>query len=209
MVFTDEQIDLLNKPLNSAFVSTRKQSSATLSYIEGHHAIREANRIFGFGGWERHTVYCKEVCRYQNANGNQVVGYEAKVAVTVQGVTREGTGHGQGISKQLFDAIEGAAKEAETDAMKRALMTFGDQFGLALYDKAQTHVVDEAAATELAKRDARAKLKYEEMLAELEGIYESDRMAWSTKPENEVILDRMQKHYRKYYNDIMNKVKGN
>ena len=45
--------------------------------------------------------------------------------------------------KDIRDAHEGAIKEAETDAMKRALMTFGNPFGLALYDKAQVNVVDE------------------------------------------------------------------
>ncbi|MFM7549233.1 MAG: Rad52/Rad22 family DNA repair protein, partial [Cyanobacteriota bacterium] len=35
---------------------------------------------------------------------------------------------------------ESALKEAETDAMKRALMTFGNPFGLALYDKRQREV---------------------------------------------------------------------
>jgi len=38
---------------------------------------------------------------------------------------------------------ESAIKEAETDAMKRAFMTFGNPFGLALYDKQQTNVADE------------------------------------------------------------------
>ena len=42
----------------------------------------------------------------------------------------------------LFRSHESAIKEAETDAMKRALMTFGNQFGLALYDKDQKNVVD-------------------------------------------------------------------
>ena len=37
-------------------------------------------------------------------------------------------------------AHESALKEAETDAMKRALMTFGNPFGLALYDKQQRQV---------------------------------------------------------------------
>jgi hypothetical protein len=37
-------------------------------------------------------------------------------------------------------AHESALKEAETDAMKRALMTFGNPFGLALYDKEQRNV---------------------------------------------------------------------
>ena len=36
--------------------------------------------------------------------------------------------------------FKAAAKEAETDAMKRALMTFGNIFGLALYAKNQTEV---------------------------------------------------------------------
>ena len=41
-------------------------------------------------------------------------------------------------------AHESAIKEAETDATKRALMTFGNQFGLALYDKEQREVADKA-----------------------------------------------------------------
>ncbi len=40
----------------------------------------------------------------------------------------------------LGQAHQSALKEAETDAMKRALMTFGNPFGLALYDKRQREV---------------------------------------------------------------------
>jgi hypothetical protein len=43
----------------------------------------------------------------------------------------------------LGQAHESALKEAETDAMKRALMTFGNPFGLALYDKKQREVTGE------------------------------------------------------------------
>ena len=53
---------------------------------------------------------------------------------------REGTGAGHGIDTDLGLAHESAIKEAETDAMKRALMTFGNPFGLALYDKQQREV---------------------------------------------------------------------
>lgn len=56
------------------------------------------------------------------------------------GISREGTGHGSGQQADLYDAIESAAKEAESDAMKRAMMTFGNPFGLALYDKTQENV---------------------------------------------------------------------
>ena len=53
---------------------------------------------------------------------------------------REGSGAGHGIDADLGQAHESAIKEAETDAMKRALMTFGNPFGLALYDKQQREV---------------------------------------------------------------------
>ncbi len=53
---------------------------------------------------------------------------------------REGSGAGHGIDVDLGQAHESALKEAETDAMKRALMTFGNPFGLALYDKQQREV---------------------------------------------------------------------
>jgi hypothetical protein len=50
---------------------------------------------------------------------------------------REGTGAGHGIDVDLSQAHESAIKEAETDAMKRALVTFGARFGLSLYDRNQ------------------------------------------------------------------------
>jgi DNA recombination protein Rad52 len=146
MSFTDTTNKLLQAPLSSANVKTRKQAGRTLSYIEGWVAIAEANRIFGHDGWDRETIYCKEVSRQEVTIGQQQkpgwkVGYEAKVKIYVDGVTREGTGHGSGMMTDLFDCIESAAKEAETDGMKRALMTFGNPFGLALYDKEQKNVV--------------------------------------------------------------------
>ena len=50
-------------------------------------------------------------------------------------IVREGCGSGHGLGLSLGEAHESAIKEAETDAMKRALMTFGNPFGLALYDR--------------------------------------------------------------------------
>lgn len=137
----------LKKKLNPKHVKTRQKGNANLSYIEAWQCIEEANNVFYHDGWNRQTIYNKEVCRYPYMIGKDKyqseghkVGYEAKVLITVGDITREGTGHGSGIAKDLFDAIESAAKEAESDAMKRALMTFGYRFGLALYDKAQANV---------------------------------------------------------------------
>lgn len=57
---------------------------------------------------------------------------------------RGGTGAGHRIDADLGQAHESAIKEAETDAIKRALMTFGNPFGLALYDKQQGQVTNSA-----------------------------------------------------------------
>ncbi len=68
-------------------------------------------------------------------------GYVARVRVKVRAgdheICREGCGSGHGRGNTPGEAHQSALKEAETDAMKRALTTFGNPFGLALYDKAQ------------------------------------------------------------------------
>jgi hypothetical protein len=70
--------------------------------------------------------------------------YIARVRITITAgnrtLIREGSGAGHGIDIDQGLAHESALKEAETDATKRALMTFGNPFGLALYDKQQRQV---------------------------------------------------------------------
>ena len=56
MAFTDTQLRLLKAKLDPSHVRTRQAAGATLHYIEGWHVIAEANRIFGFDGWDRETV---------------------------------------------------------------------------------------------------------------------------------------------------------
>lgn len=150
MAFSPEQIAALSANLNRSHVKQRQQSGRSLSYIEGWHAIAEANRIFGFDAWTRETFDVRCVAERERKIGKPPyekdgwgVSYVAKVRVTVDGVVREGIGAGHGIDADLGLAHESAIKEAETDAMKRALMTFGNPFGLALYDKEQTHVCNE------------------------------------------------------------------
>lgn len=149
MSFTEDQKILLAQPLSRADVKSRRQGSANVSYVEGWHVIAEANRIFGFDGWTRETVDIRCVSERERTIGSQQkpgwgVSYVAKVRVIAQGVAREGVGAGHGIDVDLGQAHESAIKEAETDAMKRAMMTFGNPFGLALYDKEQANVSDEA-----------------------------------------------------------------
>lgn len=155
---TPEQIKALSAPLDRSNVKQREQSGRKLSYIEGWHAISEANRIFGFGAWTRETLDIRCVAERERKIGPQGrqrdgwgVSYVAKVRVTVDGVVREGIGAGHGIDADIGLAHESAIKEAETDAMKRSLMTFGNPFGLALYDKEQANVSDTPAGPTAAE----------------------------------------------------------
>jgi DNA repair and recombination protein RAD52 len=109
------------------------------SYIEGWHAIAEANRIFGYEGWS-YRVNSIQLTNASLDDGKHRVGYFAEVTVSVDGVFRSDVGHGQGFGKSEGDAHDSAVKEAVTDALKRALRTFGNPFGLALYDKSGANV---------------------------------------------------------------------
>lgn len=169
-------IDELKKPLDPRHVASRSQGGGQVSYIEGWHAIAEANRIFGFDGWTRETLDLRQLGEPYEVNGKWRVNYSARVRIVVTGegdqfsVTREGCGFGQGIDKDVGQAHESALKEAETDAMKRALMTFGNPFGLALYDKSRANV--QAPPPETLSDEQREKL-----VAYMDGLnFPADRL---------------------------------
>ncbi len=138
MPFTEQQNKALSAKLNAKHVRTRDKGGKRLSYIEGWHVIAEANRIFGFDGWDRQTLATQCVWK-GTKQGREGCAYIARVRIRVRVgdvvICREGHGSGHGWSATPGEAHESAIKEAETDATKRALATFGNPFGLALYDK--------------------------------------------------------------------------
>jgi hypothetical protein len=148
--FSPQQIAALTAPLNRAHISSREQGRGQVPYLRSHVVINEANRIFGFDGWQRQTLFSRCIAQAERSIGREQkkgwgVTYIARVRITVHAgghgpLIREGTGAGHGIDTDLGLAHESAIKEAETDATKRALVTFGNPFGLALYDKSQGQV---------------------------------------------------------------------
>jgi hypothetical protein len=143
MAFSDTQARQLKAKLDSQHVKARKENGATLHYIEGWHAIAEANRIFGYDAWDRRTVATR--CVWTEGRGSHfVAAYTARVRISVRAgeiiIVREGSGTGEAKASSPGQAHEIALKTAETDATKRALATFGNPFGLALYDSEQTGV---------------------------------------------------------------------
>ena len=93
--------------------------------------------------------------------------YSSKVRITVRAgettIVRDGIGTGFGRATLADAAHDIAMKAAETDATKRALATFGNPFGLALYDKRLNQVTRPAkkeSPGQRSKQDA-TKLKFE------------------------------------------------
>jgi len=139
-MITDTQKKALEAPLDPKHVvKPSGQYGPKGDYIEGWLAINEANRIFGFDGWS-YTTELQKVCEATNEKGNIEISYICKCTVNALGVERQDIGYGSGAAKKAGDAHEGAVKEAVTDALKRCLRTYGNVFGLALYDKSRANV---------------------------------------------------------------------
>jgi DNA recombination protein Rad52 len=131
--------------LNPAHVKPPKDRGPKGDYIEGWHAMAEANRIFGFDGWSYEVPDVRCVSERPRDIGRDKkpgfgVSYIATVRVTVGDVTRVDVGSGHGYDVDCGLAHESAIKEAVTDALKRALRSFGNPFGLALYDQSRENV---------------------------------------------------------------------
>ena len=90
-----------------------------MSYLEGWQVIAEANRIFGFDGWQRQTIAVRCVAQAERLIGARGtsreqkpgwgVTYTARVRVTVTAgslapLVREGSGAGHGIDVDLGQA---------------------------------------------------------------------------------------------------------
>ncbi|MGA9195357.1 MAG: RAD52 family DNA repair protein, partial [Pseudolabrys sp.] len=144
MGFSTKQVQALLRSLNSRHIRTREVNGRELSYIEGWYAISEANRIFGFDGWNRETVESRCVLAREN-RGSFLAVYVAKVRITVHAdgatIVRDGHGSGEGRGSSPGDVHDIALKAAETDGTKRALATFGKPFGLELYRKDKNPVL--------------------------------------------------------------------
>lgn len=153
-MFTADQVKRLAEKLDPDDVKHRDgPNGRQLAYVSGDHVIELANDIFGFGNWDAETVDLRREHEpvqvppsKEHPRGAVVVTYSARVRVTVwnadgtRKIVRERCGGHRGFAATVGEAIENCIKAAETDATKRALVTFGNPFGLALYDKSKKNV---------------------------------------------------------------------
>ncbi len=145
---------LLAEPLDPKLVAHRRGSGGQMvPYVEGYQAINQANRIFGYGRWGAELVGpvgYRDLARTHRKTGEvSTVGmYWASVRVHVHGCEPRSDVGCAFATDDGPEAHDTAIKAAVTDAMKRALRQFGDQFGNALYDRANP--AHASAARELA-----------------------------------------------------------
>jgi DNA repair and recombination protein RAD52 len=132
---------LLAQPLDPDLISEREaRDGRMLQYIEGWAAINQANRIFGHEGWGAEVVgevgYRPMALDDSRSDARLAVGmYTAAVRVSVRGCSARSDVGCAFVREETPEAHEAAYKGAVTDALKRALRHFGDQFGNSLYDR--------------------------------------------------------------------------
>lgn len=188
MTRTIEQIEAeLAKPLNMSEVQKRKGAGGKdLSYVSAEFVKRQMNAAFGPLGWSCRTTRL-EILRqgeYQTKDGPKfgcVFMSEVEVEVHAGHVRMTGVGFGNGSCRLEDDgmaAYELAGKEAESDALKRAVNRLGDRFGAALYDKTQARVVDDVLEASVA--GARAALELAKTKDEVRELWGS----WDGKTRN-------------------------
>ena len=137
------QYEQLLRPLNPARVAKRQQANRQLSYLEAWDVKAHLIRIFGFGGWSWNVTTADVAFEDQNEKGQWQVGYKVIGSLIIHSLKCEYTEAAIGSASlpQRGEAHDMAVKTAESDAIKRAAINLGTQFGLSLYNDGSTNDV--------------------------------------------------------------------
>lgn len=132
---TNEQYQQLLQPLNSNRIAKRKQAGRELSYLEAWDVKAHLIRVFGFGGFSA-DVLSADIAYEEQGEKNWSVGYKVvlRLVIHATGATYTEAAVGSAQLPQRGEAHDMAVKTAESDALKRAAINLGTQFGLSLYD---------------------------------------------------------------------------
>ena len=126
----------LQEELDGSLISLKR---GRYRYIEGCTVIDQANGIFGHGGWGYELASPVEMRTFdvvdkKTGEKRTQYGYSATVTVTVKDAQPRTDIGFCTVADQTADGHDTAMKGAVTDGLKRALRTFGNQFGNCLYD---------------------------------------------------------------------------
>lgn len=136
--FTDRTLRRLKAPINPRRVRRLDAGPAKgAPYLDGEDVIDTLNEIFGYGEWSFELVGQPWVAESGVEGSNKTTPYEVWCCIgtlTVGGAKH--SGFGTNVRSGTGSAgLEMAIKGATTDALKRAAVHYGDQFGLGLRDK--------------------------------------------------------------------------
>lgn len=147
MSLNERQLAQLMKPLHPSRVATRSGGGGkSLSYLEAWDVKAHLIRIFGFGGWTWNVLTADLAFEEQTEKGNWQVGYKVigKLGISPLCCTYTEAAIGSASLPQRGEAHDMAIKTAESDALKRAAINLGTQFGLSLYDNGSLNDVVKA-----------------------------------------------------------------
>lgn len=129
----------LEKQLGPEYLSARSgPSGQKVHYIAAEKCIALANEVFGFNGWSSSIQNIQVDFVDENPQTLKIsLGLSVIVRVTLRdGTFHEDIGYGHIENcKGKAAAFEKAKKEGTTDALKRALRSFGNVLGNCIYDK--------------------------------------------------------------------------
>ena len=140
-MYNPRQQEILLKGLNPQRISQRKGGGGrSLSYLEAWDVKAHLIRVFGFGGFSS-DVLSAELMFEDQVGNNWNVGYKVILRLTIgqdRFITYTEAAVGSASLPQRGEAHDMAVKTAESDALKRAAINLGDQFGLSLYNNGST-----------------------------------------------------------------------
>jgi len=193
----------LMAPLNPARVSKRDN----MSYLEAWDVKASLIKVFGFGGFsseliESEILDVREVAQRNGSKMNQKVTAKAVVRLTIHQTGAVYTEAAIAGSSQpdITESMDMAIKSAESDALKRAAIFLGTQFGLSLYNAGRTTDIVQRvfAPDQLWPRPNPEALKdegerQEEQATEADEVI-VDESTYNTTPEqreaNQALLNR-------------------
>ena len=135
------QHEQLIKGINPTRIAKRQGGGGkSLSYLESWDVKAHLIRIFGFGGWNWTVLKAELAFEEQNERGNWNVGYKVIGRLYIHSLECDyaEAAVGSASLSQRGEAHDMAMKTAESDALKRAAINLGDQFGLSLYNNGST-----------------------------------------------------------------------
>jgi recombination DNA repair RAD52 pathway protein len=161
---TDAQLFYLGENLSPMLVSHRKQGGANLSYTEAWQIKATLIRLFGYAGFSADVVETKVLRMAQdvqavdwvteggkrvkkpkvNSDGTPVFNWSVTAMSTVRltihqtGATYTETAAASQVGPDVGEVTDFAIKTSESDALKRAAIYLGTQFGLSLYNDGGT-----------------------------------------------------------------------